>query len=150
MLKGIPALINADLLYILRSMGHGDVLALVDRNFPAQSVAFDTASGTLVHLDGANIPQAAAAILTLYPLDSFVETPVFRMQVVGEPETLLDVHEDFHAACEAAEGAKVRMGSIERHSFYDRARQAFAVVQTTEDRPYGCFLLTKGVVFEPT
>lgn len=148
MLKGLSPLLTADLLWILESMGHGDDLALVDRNFPAASVAAHTVSGRLVRLDGADNNAAARAILSLLPLDGFVETPIRRMEVTGEPDTVLDVHADMLAIAREHEGGELAMGSIERFAFYDAAREAYAVVQTTEARPYGCFLLKKGVIFE--
>ena len=86
MLKNIDPLLTPDLLYILRAMGHGDDLVLVDCNFPADSVAQYTVSEELVRLDGADVVQAARAILSVYPLDTFVDAPVHRMEVVGEPE----------------------------------------------------------------
>lgn len=148
MLKRIPAIISADLLWVLRAMGHGDDLALVDRNFPAESVARQTAYGKLISLSGVDIPGAADALLQLLPLDTFVDVPVHHMQVVGEPETSLDVHQEFLSACNQHSEVPVAMGSIERFEFYKTAKQAFAVVQTTESRPYGCFILKKGVVFD--
>jgi len=148
MLKGLSPLLNADLLWVLESMGHGDDLALVDRNFPAASVATSTVSGRLIRLDGADCSAAAEAILSLMPLDSFVDAPLRRMEVVGEPDTLLEVHEDMARIAAKAEGAPVKMESVERHAFYAAARAAFAVVQTVEARPYGCFLLKKGVIFD--
>ena len=110
MLKGIEPILNADLLWVIRSMGHGDDLALVDRNFPAKSVASDTTTGKLIHLDGVNDTEAAAAILTLFPLDTFVDAPIHRMEVIGEPENELEVHKEVHKAAEAAEGMPVKMG----------------------------------------
>lgn len=146
MLIGIPSIINADLLWVLRAMGHGDQLVLADRNFPALSVATQTVSGRLVQIDGVNDTQAASAILQLFPLDTFVEHSVHHMQVVGEPETRLQVHDEVFAECQQVM-PDVKMASIERHQFYEAAKKCFAVVQTTEDRPYGCFIFTKGVVF---
>lgn len=148
MLKRIPSLINADLLWVLRSMGHGDDLVVADRNFPAQTIASHSVSGKLIHLDGVDDVKAIAAIVSLMPLDTFVDCPLHHMQVVGEPDTVLDVHTQVQKVCSDAEGHAVPMASIERHSFYQQAKQSFAVVQTTEDRPYGCFILKKGVVFE--
>ena len=148
MLKGVPPIVGAELLWVLESMGHGDDLVLVDRNFPADSVARHTVSGRLVRLAGADCPQAARAILSLFPLDDFVEAPIQRMEVVGEPETLLEVHREVLAEAREAEGREIVMGSIERHAFYAEARKSYAVVQTTEARPYGCFLLKKGVIFD--
>jgi L-fucose mutarotase len=142
LLKGIDDLVSADLLYVLAAMGHGDEVALVDRNFPAASTA-----RRLVRLDGADTIRAARAILTLLPLDTFVDEPVLRMQVVGAPEDMPDVQKQFLDVCEVSEGRPIVMGSLPRPDFYARAREAFAVVATSEARPYGCFLLTKGVIF---
>lgn len=143
MLKSIDPLLNADLLYILRAMGHGDDLALVDRNFPAASVA----AKRLVRLDGVDIVTAGRAILSLFPLDSFVEAPVLRMQMVDRPNEIPPVQQEFQTIIDAAEGRAWPMGSLERFAFYEAAKQAFAVVATGESRAYGCFLLKKGVIF---
>ena len=148
MLKGLSPLLTADLLWVLESMGHGDELALVDRNFPAASVAASTTSGRLVELRGTDDSAAARAILSVLPLDSFVAAPIRRMEVVGAPETVLAVHRDVAAIAAEAAGQEVKMGSLERHAFYAAARQSYAVVQTAESRPYGCFLLKKGVIFD--
>ena len=86
MLKNISSVISPDLLWLLASMGHGDDLVLVDRNFPALQVAKQTSTGRLIELAGLNIPQATRAILSLMPLDHFVEEPVTRMLVVDDPE----------------------------------------------------------------
>jgi len=143
MLKNIDPLLNADLLQVLAAMGHGDDLALVDRNFPAVANA-----RRLVRLDGADIITAGKAILSVYPLDSFVDHPVKRMQMVGKPDEVPPVQQDFQKVIDAAEKRSWPMGSLERFAFYEAARQAFAVVATSESRPYGCFLLKKGVIFD--
>lgn len=145
MLKTIDPLLNADLLYVLAAMGHGDDLALVDRNFPATSVAGDN---PLIRCDAADLSSMGRAILSLFPLDSFVDHPVTRMQVVGDPDEIPEVQQEFQGIVDAAEGRSLPMGSIERFAFYGAARQAFAVVQTGETRPYGCVLLKKGVIFD--
>jgi L-fucose mutarotase len=146
MLKNLDPLLSAELLFVLRSMGHGDELALVDCNFPAASVAEQTVSGRLVSLDGIDLPRAAEAILSVFPLDSFVETPIYRMEVVGNPRELAPVQRDVEAVISRDEAHQWGMGSIERHAFYDRARRSYAVVATGERRPYGCFILVKGVL----
>ena len=148
MLRGIDSLLTGDLLKILQDMGHGDELALVDRNFPADSVARHTVSGVLVRDEGVDIPRMGKAILSLYPLDSFVEEPILYMQVVGKPDERLAVHKDLLKVAETAVGGKVKMGSIERFAFYERARNCYAVVACGEARPYGCFLLKKGVILD--
>lgn len=141
MLKGIPELLNADVLYVLAAMGHGDELALVDRNFPAASTA-----KRLVRLDGTDVCTAGRAILSLFPLDTFVDQPVTRMEIVGDPAAIPDVQSEFAKLAEEAEGRPITLASLSRHAFYARARDAFAVIATSESRPYGCFLLTKGVI----
>ncbi len=146
MLKGLNPLLTSDLLQILRAMGHGDELVLCDSNFPADQVARSTVTGVLVPLDGADVPQAADAILSVFPLDSFVEFPVYRMEVVGDPTTVTPVQQEFKAMVDKHGDREWPMGSIERYDFYDRARKAYAVVSTMERRPYGCFILVKGVI----
>jgi L-fucose mutarotase len=140
-LKNIDPLLSAPLLARLAEMGHGDVLALVDRNFPATSTA-----RRLVELPGTDVVEAARAILSVFPLDTFVEPAVWRMAPVDDPASVLDVHRDLQAVVDEAERRTVPAGSVERFEFYERAASAYVVVATTEARPYGCFLLTKGVV----
>ena len=147
LLKNIDPLLSADLLGLLDAMGHGDEIVIADRNFPAHSVSLETASGRLIEQRGVDNNQMARAILSVFPLDSFVETPIYHMQVIGEPAKVLGVHSDLHAIAEAAEGRKIGMGSIERFAFYEAAKRSYMVVQTGETRPYGCFILKKGVIF---
>ena len=130
-------------------MGHGDVLALVDRNFPARAVAEDMVSGRLVTLGGLDAPTAARGILQLLPLDTFVPSPLSWMDPVDRPGVALEVHRAVLEEARRAEGREVVPTPVKRHDFYAAARKAFAVVQTTENRPYGCFLLVKSVVFDP-
>lgn len=147
MLKNISPILNADLLYILRAMGHGDELALVDRNFPSTSVASYTVTEQPIELEGVDIPTAAEAILSVLPLDSFVEEPVLRMEVVGKPDELVECHRDMQRVMDAEGSRKWKMGHIERFAFYERAKDAFAVVTAVDERrPYGCFIITKGVI----
>ena len=147
MLKNIDSLLSADLLALLDAMGHGDELVLADRNFPAHSVSLHTVSRRLIVERGTDTTLMGRAILSVFPLDGFVETALWRMQVVGEPDTILDVHAALQAEATRAEAKAVAMGSLERHAFYAAARRAYAVVQTGETRPYGCFILKKGVGF---
>lgn len=141
MLKNIDPLLNAELLGHLAAMGHGDVLAIVDRNYPAASTA-----QRLVTLSGVDVPTAARAILSVFPVDAFVEPAVLRMGAVGDEETVQEVHAALQEVVDAAEGRPVPAAAVERFAFYEQVRTAYLVVSTTEDRPYGCFLLTKGVV----
>lgn len=144
MLKGIDPILNADVLYALRSMGHGDDLIICDTNFPAQSVADQTASGVLLRIDRP-IAEVVRAVLSVYPLDTFVNDAAARMEVVGEPSTILPVMREVQAEVSAV-GGPDPMLPIERYAFYERAKRAYAVIQTGERRFYGCFALRKGVI----
>jgi L-fucose mutarotase len=146
MLKSIDPRLNADILYALRAMGHGDDLVICDANFPADSVARETVLGELLRIDSATAAEAARAILSVLPLDSFVDEPALRMEVVGDGATLPAVQTEVQAEIDAAEGRSWPMGSIERFAFYERARNAYCVIQTGERRFYGCFVFKKGVI----
>ncbi len=146
MLKGLDPLLTPDILAALSAMGHGDELVVADANFPADAVARGTVVGAALRLDGVDLPRAARAVLSVLPLDTFVDHAVLRMEVVGEPDTLLAVHHDVQAEVDRAEGAGLPMGAIERMAFYARARQAYCVIVTGERRPYGDFIFKKGVI----
>lgn len=145
MLKHIDPLLNADLLHALRSMGHGDDIVVCDTNFPADSVARQTVYGKLLRID-ADAGRAVRALLSIMPLDSFVEHPANRMEVSGKPKELLDVHKDVQAEIDRAEGKPWPMGSIERFAFYEAAKKSYCVLQTHERRFYGCFIFKMGVI----
>ncbi|MHB1101467.1 MAG: RbsD/FucU family protein [Devosia sp.] len=146
MLKGIDPLLNADVLYALKSMGHGDDLIITDTNFPADSVARRTVLGKLLRIDAVTAGRAAKAILSVMPLDSFVEQPALRMEIVGKSGEVPPVQAEVQAEIDAAEGRSWPMGSIERFAFYDLAKKAYCVIQTGERRFYGCFVFKKGVI----
>ena len=146
MLKGINPLLNAEVLQALRAMGHGDDLIIADANFPAQSVANQTALGQLLRIDGASAAAAVAAVLSLMPLDSFIDDAAVRMEIVDAADEIPAVQKEVQAAIDAAEGKPWPMVSLERHAFYARAKSAYCVIQTGERRFYGCFALTKGVI----
>lgn len=142
MLKGIDPLLSGDLLKILDDMGHGDQLLLVDRNYPA------AASGKpVIRLGEVGVLRAARAILSVYPLDSFLEFPLERMEVEDDPVKTTSLQDEVLDLACASEGRDLRFGVIPRLDFYQRATQAYAVVHTLEDQPYGCFILHKGVIF---
>jgi L-fucose mutarotase len=144
MLKNLHILHTPELLHVLASMGHGDDLALVDCNFPAVSTA-----QRLIRLDGTDLPTALDAILQLIPLDTFVPDPALRMMPVHAPDEVPEVQQDCQALIDRHEGREVKLAGIPRDEFYVRTRKAFAVVYTSELRPYGCLLLKKGVIFPP-
>ena len=146
MLKGIDPLLNADILYALRAMGHGDDLIIADTNFPSDSVARQTVLGKLLRIDAVTAGRAAKAILSVMPLDAFVEKPALRMEIIGKADEVPLVQAEVQEAIDAAEGKSWPMGSIERFAFYDLAKKAYCVIQTGERRFYGCFVFKKGVI----
>ena len=142
MLKGIDPLLSGDLLKILDDMGHGDQLLLVDRNYPA------VASGKpVIRLGEVGIRRAVKAILSVYPLDSFMEHPLERMEVEDDPVKTTSLQDDVLSLAIETEERELEFGVIPRLDFYQRAKGAYAVVHTLEDQPYGCFILHKGVIF---
>ncbi|MEM9341554.1 MAG: RbsD/FucU family protein [Pseudomonadota bacterium] len=146
MLKGIDPRLNADVLGCLRAMGHGDALVISDTNFPADSVARQTVVGDLLRMENLTAAEAISAILSVLPLDTFVDDFAMRMEVVGAPDDIPDVQAEVQAQIDHAEGQPRKMIGVERFAFYDLARQSYAVIQTGERRFYGCFILRKGVI----
>jgi L-fucose mutarotase len=137
MLIGLNPLLSPDLLHALAAMGHGDEIAIVDSNFPAT-----TCAQRLIRADGITATQALEAVLSLLPLDSYVEHAANVMQVVGDAQAVPEAVADFTTMV----GARAVVGSVERFAFYERARRCFAIVQTGEGRLYGNIILTKGVI----
>lgn len=145
MLKNIDPLLNAEVLQVLRAMGHGDDLIIADTNFPSDSVAKQTAHGELLRIDR-SAANVVAAVLSVYPLDTFVDDAAARMEVVGSADEILPVMAEVQAEVDAANQEPLPMVSIERYAFYERAKNAYAVIQTHERRFYGCFAFRKGVI----
>lgn len=146
MLKGIDNRLNADVLHALRLMGHGDALIIADTNFPSDSVARSTVYGKLLRMENLTTAEAIEAVLSVMPLDTFVDDFAGRMEIVDDPATVPPVQQEVQDVINAAEGADRPMVGIERFAFYDMARQSYAVIQTGERRFYGCFMLRKGVI----
>lgn len=146
MLKGLDNRLNADVLYALRAMGHGDTIILSDTNFPAETCAGETQMGSLLRMENLTLAEAAEAVLSVLPLDTFVEDFAGRMQVVGAPDEVPEVQAEVQAVVDAAEGKPRPMPGVERFAFYDLAKSSFAVIQTGERRFYGCVMFRKGVI----
>lgn len=140
MLLGLDPALSPELLYVLARMGHGDEIALVDANFPAE-----TMGQRVVRMDGLQATEVLRAVLSLLPLDDFVDEAALTMEVVGDSDSVPPAVADFRELI----GDRTRCGTLERFAFYDRARAAFAVVQTGETRIYGNVLLKKGVIGAP-
>ena len=145
MLKGLDPLLSADLLWVLAAMGHGDDIALVDANHPAERIARASISGRLIRLPGVTMERAARAMLSVLPLDDFTLDAARRMEVVGHPAEVPPVQTLVQAEL-ARIAPGVAMHGIERFAFYEAAKGSFAVVQAGDPRPYGCFLFRKGVI----
>ncbi len=139
MLKNVPALIGPDLLYVLHAMGHGDEIVIADANFPGSSLG-----PKVIRMDGHSATDVLDAILTLMPLDSYQQA-AFRMEVVGDPQKIEPIMSEFTTIIDRREPHATLKG-IERFAFYDRAKTAFAIVQTGETRLYGNIILKKGVI----
>lgn len=148
MLKGIDPLLNADVLQALAAMGHGDDLIIADANFPADAIGRETTIGRALRIDAPS-GAVARAVLSLYPLDSFVDDAAARMEIVGKPDEIAPVQREVQTEIDAAEGKSWPMIGIERYAFYERAKKAYCVIQTGELRVYGCFALRKGVITLP-
>ena len=143
---GIDPLLSPELLMVMRAMGHGDELLLCDRNHPAATIAKQTTHGRVIYIQGANLHDLSTAVLAHFPLDNFVDAPITRMLVVGDPDKMVAAHHDMQAIADKAAGKPVTIRALERFDFYAEAKNAFAVVQTTDAGPYGCFLIKKGVL----
>lgn len=141
MLKDMHPLLSGTLLHLLDDLGHGDVVGLVDRNFPAHRYGVP-----VVDLRGVDTATASEALLSVLPLDGFVDTAVQRMEVDGRSDEVTSATEALADAASAAEGRPVEVASVERFAFYEAAREAAFFVHTGETVPYSCYLLRKGVV----
>jgi L-fucose mutarotase len=142
MLIGIDPLLGPELLKHLRAMGHGDCLVIADANFPAESVA-----RRLVRSEGVTTPQMLAAVLSVLPLDTFTDSAVFVMEVVDSAGDFAPITDEFRAIVAARAGRKFsNIAGLDRFAFYERARQAYAVVATGERRLYGNVILQKGII----
>ena len=140
MLKNIPEVISPDLMHAAMSMGHGDEIVLADGNFPAASNA-----KRLIRADGLDVCTLLEAIMQFIPIDTFVEDHAVVMATVASEEPDPPIWEEFSQIL-AVEEEQIKLTSIERHAFYARARNAYAVVATSETALYANLILKKGVV----
>lgn len=141
MLKGIPARMSPELMYVLMKMGHGDELVLADGNFPADSIA-----QRIVRADGLSVPEVLEAILQFFPLDAYADAAAFVMQPVPGDPPQPPIWSQFQQLLDAAEGSNVELRQVERFAFYEQAKQAYAVVATSDTALYANLILKKGVV----
>ncbi len=141
MLIGIAPLLTPNLLCYLRAMGHGDELVIADANFPGE-----TCGARIERLAGATATEALQAILSIMPLDTFVKAPARTMQVVGDPNAVPEIVQEFQGIINDTADNAADIQAVERHAFYEEAKRAYCVVQTAETRFYGNIILSKGVV----
>ena len=142
MLKNIDKLLTGDILKILCDMGHGDELVIADANFPA-----DACAQRFIQLPGIDGVRAAEAILSVFPLDTY-SAPAYIMDLTdGDKEKHMPIPAiwaDYEKAIKANGGD--RLFKLERYEFYERAKKAYAIIQTGEERQSGNLFLVKGVV----
>ena len=141
MLKNVPPVISPDLMKIMMEMGHGDEIVLADGNFPAASMA-----QRLIRCDGHDVPPLLEAVLKFFPLDIYVDQPVGLMAVVPGDDTKPTIWEEYRKIVVASGEKFSDFEFIERFAFYERAKQAYAVVATSEKALYANIILKKGVI----
>jgi L-fucose mutarotase len=141
MLKNLSPLLGPELLYTLRAMGHGDEIAIVDGNYPADNAGPER----IIRADGHDAVRLLDAILSVMPLDDFVPAPAVRPNVPGKPNHLEPVMVDL-AAVVAKHEPRVELTGLDPAAFYERVRKCYAVVASSERRLYGNIVLKKGVI----
>lgn len=141
MLKNISPIIPPELLAILCAMGHGDEIVIADGNFPAQSIG-----QKVVRMDGHGGEKVLEAVLSLIPLDTYADQNFLLMEKVPGDDCLTPIWDSYQAIAEAAEGGNVKKGFLERFEFYNRAKNAYAVVATGESALYANIIIKKGVI----
>lgn len=141
MLRNIPHILSPDLLQTLSAMGHGDEIVIADANFPATALAQRSH-----RLDGLSATEVLKAVLTVLPLDSYVADPALVMAVVDDPDAQPPVVDAFQTIVTETADNPATLAKLDRFAFYDRAKTAFAIVQTGETRLYGNIIVKKGVL----
>lgn len=144
MLKGIPKILSPELLKVLCEMGHSDRLIISDGNFPAESMGKDA---KVIRCDGHGVPELLDAILTLFPLDTYVEHPVNLMEVMKGDDVATPIWDEYKKIVKKHDArGEAAIGNIERFAFYDEAKSVYAIIATGESALYANIMLQKGVV----
>ena len=144
MLKGIPKILSPELLKVLCEMGHSDRLVIADGNFPSESIG---KNAKVIRCDGHGVPELLEAILTVFPLDTYVETPVSLMQVMPGDNVETPIWDEYREIISKYdERGEKAIGQTERFAFYDEAKTAYAIIATGESALYANIMLQKGVV----
>lgn len=145
MLKGIPKVLTPEMLKILCEMGHDDEIVIADAHFPAEAIG-----KKVIQYPCISAPEMVEAVVKVMPLDTYVDEPIKVMQLVQsdvdkgmkEPE----MWEEVRRKASEIENNEIKLGSYDRFEFYEHAKEAYAIIQTGEERQYGNFMLRKGVV----
>ena len=144
MLKGIPKILSPELLKVLCEMGHSDRLVIADGNFPSESMG---KNAKVIRCDGHGVPELLEAILTVFPLDTYVETPVSLMQVMPGDNVETPIWDEYkEIITKHDERGEKAIGQTERFAFYEEAKTAYAIIATGESALYATIMLQKGVV----
>ncbi|MGN1420609.1 MAG: RbsD/FucU family protein [Eubacterium sp.] len=143
MLKGIPSILSPELLCALDQMGHGDELVIADGNFPCHSVGKNS---IVIHADGHGVPEILDAVLQVLPLDTYTEKPVGLMEVVKGDNVKTPIWDTYNELLQKHEPSHHDIEYIERFAFYERAKEAYLIISTSEQALYANILLKKGVV----
>lgn len=149
MLKGIDPILTPEILYALSAMGHGDDVVVVDANFPSDTAARTTVIGKVLRLPGVDTRGAIRAVLSVLMLDNFCPSPIERMAVTNGIDIIPPVQQEALAEVHAAEGRNIKFASLSREEFYARSGKSFCVIATGETRPWGCFIMKKGILVTP-
>lgn len=147
MLIGIDPKTTPELLACLARMGHGDEIAVVDSSFPATSTAAQCTHKPVIHYPSCDAPAVVDLITKLMPIDPFHEYGALRMEIDDAPDEMNGAHQAVWDILNAGLPKGAKLSSIPWQSFYTRVLRCFAVVQCDERRPFGCFILRKGVIF---
>ena len=140
MLKGVPKILSPELLKILSEMGHGDEIVIADGNFPSENYV-----NRVVRADGHGGAEILDAVLSMIPLDTYADCNFMLMQVVPGDRVKPTIWEDYKKIANEKDG-HVKLGRLERFAFYERAKQAYAVIATGESAIYANIILKKGVI----
>ena len=144
MLKGIPKILSPELLKVLCEMGHSDRLVIADGNFPSESMG---KNAKVIRCDGHGVPELLEAILTVFPLDTYVDAPVSLMQVMPGDNAETPIWDEYkEIISKYDERGEKAIGQTERFAFYDEAKTAYAIIATGESALYAKIMLQKGVV----
>lgn len=146
MLKNIPQILSPQLLKVLCEMGHSDQIVISDGNFPAESIGKDS---IVIRCDGHGVPELLDAILTVFPLDTYVDKPVNLMEVMPGDNVETPIWDTYKEIIQKHDNrGEETVGTIERFKFYDEAKKAYAIIATGEKALYANVILQKGVVVE--